>query len=112
MGNAFAMTAKAEELDLVYRLYSITAEAMDKFVTLDYHSFIDNYKESGLSIERYYQKCLADLENNESLSVMRERDKEAQALHQQYMEDSRWFEKVWQYRHLAPPLFFISFLQK
>lgn len=38
---------------MAYREYSITAEEMDKFVTLDYDSFVADYKESGLPLETY-----------------------------------------------------------
>lgn len=112
MNYAFAIDVTEKELDLVYRLYSITAEEMDKFVTLGYGGFIDGYNESGLSIEAYYKKCLADLQNNESLSAVRQRDAEAKEQMSEYIKDLKWTRKVWQYRHLAPPLFFLSCLQK
>ncbi len=67
---AFATGATEEELDMAYREYCTVAEEMDKFVTLDYCRFIDNYEESGLTLDEYYKQCVADLENNESLSAV------------------------------------------
>lgn len=53
MVSAFAANISDEQLDMAYREYSITAEEMDKFVTLDYDSFVADYKESGLPLETY-----------------------------------------------------------
>lgn len=105
---AFATGATEEELDMAYREYCTVAEEMDKFVTLDYHSFIDNYNESGLSLDAYSEQCISNLENNESLSKIREQYRLERELYRQQIrnasaiEPRESLEKWWHHTETLP----------
>lgn len=92
--SAFAANVTDEELDMAYRGYSITAEEMDKFVTLDYNSFVEDYGESGLTLEDYVARCVEELEDNESLSAVRQRDVESQAIYREQLMMSTQAQNV------------------
>lgn len=84
--SAFAVNATDDELDMAYREYSITAEEMGKFVTLDYDSFVEDYGECDLSLEAYVAQCVEELVNNECLSEVKQRDVEMQMASQEWLE--------------------------
>lgn len=84
--SAFAVNATDNELDMAYQEYSIAAEEMDKFVTLDYDSFVEDYDKCDLSLEAYVAQCVEKLANNENLSEIQQRDVEMQIAYQEWLE--------------------------
>lgn len=67
---------------------------MDKFVTLDYDSFVADYKESGLPLETYVAQCVDKLADNPSLSEVKQQDAEMRETYLEMMDANLQQENV------------------